>query len=72
MPSLLLGGVPVVIEPPILPTIVLAAPSSSTAVVPVAGPKGDTGPSGIVLLDHGVTTPPSGTPVGSVIFQKSA
>jgi hypothetical protein len=46
-------------------------PTASGEPTEVTVVVGALGGAKCVLVDHGVTTPPAGTPVGSLIFQKA-
>jgi hypothetical protein len=50
-------GVTVVSEPPRLPSIEMAPPSTSTAVVPVAGPRGPAGGTGAMAFVYTTSSP---------------
>jgi hypothetical protein len=45
---------------------------AETVGVQVTLVEGGPGGAPIILLAHGVSTPPAGTPIGTVIFQKGA
>lgn len=55
----LASGVTVRVDPPVVPEIRVQAPSSTTVVVPVAGPPGPPGMAGGAYLRHEQTTPAS-------------
>lgn len=56
--------------------VVLSAGSQQILLVTPGGSPGPQGPAGeaglgVILLEAGQTTPPTGTPVGTLIYRKS-